>query len=290
MSLPPNLMEPMRHLLLAALFLAAPARAIEPTPAGPVLGSLIAHMLGRGHYEKRPLDAAMSRKFLDNLLESYDYGRMYFMKSDVDAFVAEYGDSLGERVKAGEVGAAYAVYDRFMERLAQRRALVTELLASSMTFTAAEWAPTERHKDPWATTDAEMRERWRLAVKFDLLRGRLEAEKGGKGEDPAKAVVAHHDSLVENYKQFDSGDVLQNFLSALCRVYDPHTDYFAAAKEENFTIGMKLSLFGIGASLRNEKGFTSVVSLVPGGPAETDKRLKPGDKIVGVAQGEDGEF
>ena len=53
---------------------------------------------------------------------------------------------------------------------------------------------------------------------------------------------------------------------------------------------MRLSLFGIGASLRNEKGYTSVVSLVPGGPAETDKRLKPGDKIVSVAQGEDGEF
>lgn len=277
----------MTRLLLALLLLAAPARAVEPTPAGPVLGSLIAHMLSRGHYEKRPLDRAMSRKFLDNLVESYDYNRMYFMKADVDAFAAEYGDTLGERVKAGEVGAAYAVYDRFMERLAERRALVTELLASSMTFTAAESVPTERHKEPWAATEAEMRERWRLGVKFELLRGRLEGEKG---EDPAKAVVTHYDSLFDNYKQFDSGDVLQNFLSALCRVYDPHTDYFAAAKEENFTIGMRLSLFGIGASLRNEKGYTSVVSLVPGGPAETDKRLKPGDKIVGVAQGEDGEF
>lgn len=276
-----------RHLLLAVLLLAAPVRAVEPTPAGPVLASLVAHMLQRGHYERRPLDRAMSRKFLDNLVESYDYNRMYFTKSDVDGFVAEYGDTLGERAKSGEVGAAYAVYDRFMKRLAERRALVTELVASSMTFTAKESVPTERHKEPWAATDAEMRERWRLAVKFELLRVRLDGEKG---EDPAKAVLAHHDSLVDNYKQFDSGDVLQNFLSSLCRVYDPHTDYFSAPKEENFAIGMRLSLFGIGAQLRTEKGYTNVVGLVPGGPAETDKRLKTGDKIVAVAQGDEGEF
>ena len=80
-------------LALALALLAAPARAVEPTPAGPVLGSLIAHMLSRGHYERRPLDAAMSAKFLDNLIESYDYNRMYFMKSDVDGFVAEYGET-----------------------------------------------------------------------------------------------------------------------------------------------------------------------------------------------------
>ncbi|TBR26264.1 tail-specific protease [bacterium] len=274
-------------LLLAALLCAAPVRAVEPTPAGPVLSSLLAHMLQRGHYDKRPLDAAMSRKILENLLESYDYNRMYFTKADVDGFTAEYADSMGERVKAGDVGAAYAVYDRFMQRLAERRAWVTELTASTMTFTEKESAPTERNKQPWAATDAEMRERWRLAVKFDLLREKLD---GDKGEDPVKTVLSHYDSLVDNYKQFDSGDVLQNFLSALCRVYDPHTDYFSAPKEENFSIGMRLSLFGIGAALRTEKGYTSVVNLVPGGPAETDKRLKPGDKIVAVAQGDDGEF
>ncbi|MBI2362111.1 MAG: tail-specific protease, partial [Elusimicrobia bacterium] len=92
-----------------------------------------------------------------------------------------------------------------------------------------------------------------------------------------KAVASHYDSLESNYRQFDASDVLQNFLSAVCRVYDPHTDYFAAPGEDNFNISMRLTLVGIGASLRSEKGYTTVMGLVPGGPADTDKRLRVGD-------------
>ena len=35
---------------------------------------------------------------------------------------------------------------------------------------------------------------------------------------------------------------------SLTNAYDPHTDYMGKAQLENFAIGMKLSLFGIGAN------------------------------------------
>ncbi|MBI5241609.1 MAG: carboxy terminal-processing peptidase, partial [Elusimicrobia bacterium] len=62
-----------------------------------------------------------------------------------------------------------------------------------------------------------------------------------------------------------------------------------APSAENFNISMKLSLVGIGAVLRSEDGYAKIVSLVPGGPAAKDGRLKPNDKIEAVAQG-DGPF
>src|SRR6202140_4088657 len=52
---------------------------------------------------------------------------------------------------------------------------------------------------------------------------------------------------------------------------------------------MGLSLVGIGAMLRTEDGYAKIESLVPGGPAQTDGRLKVGDRITAVAQGS-GEF
>ena len=52
---------------------------------------------------------------------------------------------------------------------------------------------------------------------------------------------------------------------------------------------MKLSLVGIGAVLRSEDGYAKIISLVPGGPAESGKKLKPSDKVEAVAQG-DGPF
>ena len=39
---------------------------------------------------------------------------------------------------------------------------------------------------------------------------------------------------------------------------------------------------GIGAVLRSEDGYAKIVSLVPGGPADNDKRLKPDDKVEAV--------
>ena len=55
-------------------------------------------------------------------------------------------------------------------------------------------------------------------------------------------------------------------------------------RSEDFDIDMKLSLEGIGALLTTDGMYTSISSLVPGGPAEKSNKLKANDKIIGVAQ------
>jgi carboxyl-terminal processing protease len=55
---------------------------------------------------------------------------------------------------------------------------------------------------------------------------------------------------------------------------------------EDFDIHMSLSLVGIGAMLQSEDGTAKITKIIPGGPADTDGRLKQGDKIIGVAQGD----
>ena len=75
------------------------------------------------------------------------------------------------------------------------------------------------------------------------------------------------------------------YLDALAQSYDPHSEYLSKADMKNFSINMGLSLVGIGAMLRSEDGYAKIESLVPGGPAQTDGRLKVGDRISAVAQG-----
>jgi len=53
---------------------------------------------------------------------------------------------------------------------------------------------------------------------------------------------------------------------------------------------MSLSLEGIGALLSVDGPYTSISSLIPGGPAEKSGFLKPKDKIIGVGQENDGEI
>jgi carboxyl-terminal processing protease len=77
---------------------------------------------------------------------------------------------------------------------------------------------------------------------------------------------------------------LQAYLNALAHAYDPHSDYFNPEHAQDFSIGMSLSLFGIGAQLREDDGYCKIDQLVHGGPAEENKQLKEGDHIVAVAQ------
>src|SRR3989454_11372156 len=66
----------------------------------------------------------------------------------------------------------------------------------------------------------------------------------------------------------------------------PYTTLFRSRSFENFAINMNLSLFGIGALLQSEDGYCKVKELKPG-PAMRSKKIKPGDRIVAVAQGDD---
>jgi hypothetical protein len=107
-------------------------------------------------------------------------------------------------------------------------------------------------------------------------------------EEIVKIITRRYARILKAYREIDSDDVIQIYLSALTHVYDPHSDYQGKSENDNFNISMKLSLVGIGAMLRSEDGYCKIQSLVLGGPAAGSKKLKPNDKIIAVAQG-DGE-
>ncbi|HEX5221559.1 MAG TPA: carboxy terminal-processing peptidase [Verrucomicrobiae bacterium] len=86
------------------------------------------------------------------------------------------------------------------------------------------------------------------------------------------------------FRELDSDDVLEYYLTSLAHVYDPHTDYMGRSQAENFAITMNLALFGIGAVLTTDMdGYCKIMDIKPG-PAMNSKKLKVGDRIVAVAQ------
>ena len=115
-------------------------------------------------------------------------------------------------------------------------------------------------------------------------------------DDVALAVKlpSPEETILKRYRQLkivlgdnDAEWVLQKYLTAIMQAYDPHSSYMSPGALEDFGIEMKLSLVGIGALLRSEDGAAKIVRLISGGPADRDKRderLKPGDKIIAVAQ------
>jgi len=101
---------------------------------------------------------------------------------------------------------------------------------------------------------------------------------------PKQRVLRFYERYLRQLEENEGMDVLEIFLSAMTRIYDPHSVYMAPDTEQDFDIAMKLSLQGIGALLTTEDAFVKIVGILPGGPAEMDGRLKEGDRIIAVAQ------
>jgi carboxyl-terminal processing protease len=103
-------------------------------------------------------------------------------------------------------------------------------------------------------------------------------------EEIVDTLVHRYQRTLRFFKDWNNEDVLQAYLTALARVYDPHSDYLGRQQLEQFSISMNLSLFGIGAELTSEDGYCKIRRLLPGGPAIKSKLLKENDRIVAVAQ------
>ena len=103
-------------------------------------------------------------------------------------------------------------------------------------------------------------------------------------------LLKRYRNRLKQARQTRSEDAFQLYINAFASTYDPHTQYLSPRSSENFNMSMSLSLQGIGAVLRTEDDYTSVVRLVTAGPADKAGELRPSDRIVSVGQGERGKL
>jgi len=272
--------------LLVVILSGTPARAVEFTreQAGRIAKS-VGDLLDRAHYKGSPMNDAVAEMHLKNYLDALDFNHMIFLQTDVDEFTAKFGKDLDNLTKKGDAGAAYEIYERYLQRLDATVNRVGTLVKQKHDFTVDEKFIPQRNKLPWPKDAAEAQELWRQRMKFELLGGKL---AGDTLETTAERITKRYARLQKNMRQLDSSDILQVYLSALGHAFDPHSDYMAPSVAKNFNIhNVQLKLTGIGAQLRqDDEGYTEIVNLTPGGPAELSKQLKPKDRIVAVGQGD----
>ncbi len=275
-------------LLLYCLGLALPSwAAIEPSANESATMVELIDQLEQRHYAKHTYDDAMSSAHLDSYVESLDAGKMFFTSADLADF-EKYRKAMDEQLHEGNLEAGFFIFNRFQERLQSRMQKVVDTLpetVAAMDFTVDESVPLDIDEFTWATTQAELDDRWRKRLKNEVLSLKL-AKK--PAEEIAPTLAKRYSSQLKRVAQYNDQDVFQIYANALTELYDPHTNYLSPRRSENFNINMSLSLEGIGAVLQQEDEYTKVSSLVPKGPADKQGELKPADRIIGVGQGESG--
>ena len=256
---------------------------LQPTATQKKVESMVTEILGSYHFRKVPLNDSLSSKILDNYIKELDFNKMNFTAQDIEGF-DKFRYELDDQLKAGELTAAYQIYNVYRKRAKERFAFVTSILNKPMDFKVDETYTPDREKATWVKSSADLDDIWRKAIKSTLLDWKI----SGKVDSLAKKDLTERYKRTEKY--FDktkSEDVFQQFMNSFTESVDPHTTYFIPKTASTFNQEMSQSFEGIGATLRNEGDYVQIVDLIVGGPAFRSKQLNPKDRIVAVAQGDD---
>ena len=283
-------------LLLPALLLEQPSGqasaaaeapvTLSPQPKHRFASRLASRFMTSYHYRSPELDTEFSRRVFDQYLSVLDPNRMYFTAADIEA-LSEYSDYMADAVRTADLEPAYDIFNRYVKRSDERIAHALSLLEGGFDFSIDESYRFDRSEQPWAESTEELDELWRKRVKNDWLRLKL----ADQSEDEiVETLTERYKNLRRRIHEFNSEEVFSFFMNAFTRSIEPHSSYMSPRTSENFEISMRLSLDGIGAMLQRETEYTTVMEIVPGGPADLDGRLQSGDRIVGVGQGDDGDI
>lgn len=257
-----------------------------PTDESRQLARLIADVTAKYHVSGHPIDAEISERMFDLFIRAFDTQKMYFYQSDIDEFQRDKA-RWGSMYKAGDIDFLYRVFERFLTRLGERVSVAVELVDIQHDFSKNEELVTDYDMRKYPRNEQEARELWRKRVKYDLL-----VEKaGGATMDEAKLTLRNrYSATVDRYKKVGDEQFLDIALEILPKAYDPQSAYISAGKWDDFVIQNKQQLVGIGVALQQTDGGARATTIIAGGPAHRDGRLKAGDRIAGVGQGGNGSL
>ena len=277
--------------LLVTPVMASTEAVVSDEPLAPEsrhenIGELVTQFIQKSHYMHVAVDDKLSSRVMDRYIDALDRNRMYLLASDIE-FFEKYRYELDDIVRNQPLSPVFDMFSIYRTRVRERFEFALAQLETEPDLLVDEEYQFDREDMPWATTSAELDELWRRRVKNDYLNLALTDKPWEEARD---VLTKRYARYVKRMDQIKSDDVFETFMNAFAHTLDPHSSYLSPRNSEEYRIQMSLSYFGIGASLQTEDDYVHIVNIIPGGPAATDGSLKPEDKIIGVAQGDDGSM
>ena len=242
-------------------------------------------LLEQAHYNRDAVHSGDYAQVIPEYMKALDGQHLFFLETDKAEFVNRFGKNVYYNVDyLGKIDAAYDIFYVYDDRVTARIAWIMAELKKKTDFTTPDNFRVDRSESPWPTNLGEADELWRKRLKFEVLAELLNK----KTLDQAHEIVRkRYERMLKNVGETEGSELAETFLTSIAGLYDPHSTYFSADTYEDFGIQMKLKLVGIGAMLGLDEDICTVKEIVPGGPADIGRQLKPGDKIIAVAQGKD---
>ena len=242
-------------------------------------------ILENDHFLKKSFDSIQNEAF-ELYLERLDPNKNIFLTNEIQKFKEDIKNKLDIK---DNLEIAYLAFKTYAERYQMRFDIQIEFLnnISDQDIRSSKRIVRDRSKVDSLNVIEELRTLWKDLILNDVIQLML---SGNSLEDSAEKTLKRIKNQLNYFKQTRNEDVFNIYINSISSIYGPHTSYMSPKNSEDFDINMSLSLEGIGALLSPDGPYTSISSLIPGGPAEKSGLLKPKDKIIGVGQDDDKEI
>ena len=241
----------------------------------------IIEILEKHHFTKKKY-LSIKTEALDSFLDRLDPSRSVFLEKEVNSFAANDLDAEINDQHAS-LEQAFKIFELYRSRYVERYQLQKSLLSEIETLDLRQNRKIlkDRTESDRKETIEDLERLWEDLLINDVIQLNL---SGNDLNETKNKLTKRIDNQFNFFERTKSEDVIDLYINSIALTYGPHTTYMSPKRTEDFDIDMSLSLEGIGALLSNDGLYTTIASLVPGGPAEKSNKLKPNDRIVGVAQ------
>ena len=241
----------------------------------------IIEILEKHHFTKKKY-LSIKTEALDSFLDRLDPSRSVFLEKEVNSFAA---NDLNAEIndQHASLEQAFKIFELYRSRYVERYQLQKSLLSEIETLDLRQNRKIlkDRTESDRKETIEDLKRLWEDLLINDVIQLNL---SGNDLNETKNKLTKRIDNQFNFFERTKSEDVIDLYINSIALTYGPHTTYMSPKRTEDFDIDMSLSLEGIGALLSNDGLYTTIASLVPGGPAEKSNKLKPNDRIVGVAQ------
>ncbi|APJ03328.1 carboxy terminal-processing peptidase [Silvanigrella aquatica] len=231
------------------------------------------------HYYFTEFNEELSKRTTKKVFENLDPGKLYFIKSDISYYENE-EKNLGKKIAQNNCSFLFEINRLFLKRIHERIEKAKIILTRPLEFSKQDIYSTA--KLDWSLTTDEANDRIRKKIKLQYLSTKENNESEEKVRD---RLYKNYVRIEKNLQELNNDKLYSIFLNSFAVAMDPHSAHMLPSEHDSFMIHISNKLEGIGAQLQEKDGYIYIRSLVQGGVAQKDGRLKPNDKIIAVDSG-----
>ena len=240
---------------------------------------------------------SINAEIFNTLVDQLDSQKIYFTENEISSFrkkFSRFDNPISYQKKyvkslpcAIDLKSQFTFINLYFNRLIEATNYqLKEVDKKKFDFTKEEIIIVHDEQKKWLRNKLELRKAWRKLAKNDVLTSML-AEK--ELDEATETIIKRYKNRLRRIYQRNEEDVFSISMNNLTSYFDPHSSYFSPKSAEDFEMTMSLKLEGIGALLTTEDDYPTIVSVVPGGPAEKTGKINPDDKIVKISQVEESQ-